>query len=330
MDNISKMNSRALNVPAIIILAIPLIASNALAGEFPDWAFPGCPSNPSSAAPVSAARMRVPGSTVHFTAGDIANWSVVSDWFPNEHPAMPAVVATSHSPQLPACGYCHLPDGSGRPENAKIAGLSAAYITAELNLFKAGGRHPAQPDWFPSSSMISVSAGLSADEIAAAAEYFSHQAVKSFVRVIESAKVPNHRGACFIHTPSAGRAVLLQTTIVEMPTDLQRFERRDPHTAYVAYVPVGSIARGRQLAMGGDHGRAEPCSMCHGADLRGGTTLPGPPLAGRFPGYLFRQLYGFQTGARAGEAAQAMQPVVARLTQADMIDLAAYAASLQP
>jgi cytochrome c553 len=117
---------------------------------------------------------------------------------------------------------------------------------------------------------------------------------------------------------------------VERPADLERFERRDPNTTYLAHVPIGSNAHGRQLAMGGDHGRAERCSLCHGADLRGGTTLPGPPLAGRFPGYLFRQLYGFQSGVRAGEAAQAAQPVVAQLTQADMIDLAACAASLLP
>jgi hypothetical protein len=53
-------------------------------------------------------------------------------------------------------------------------------------------------------------------------------------------------------------------------------------------------------------------------------------LAGRIPGYLFRQFYGFQTGARAGEAPRAMQPVVGRLTKSNMIDIAAYAAPLQP
>jgi cytochrome c553 len=52
-------------------------------------------------------------------------------------------------------------------------------------------------------------------------------------------------------------------------------------------------------------------------------------LAGRIPGYLFRQFYGFQTGARAGEAPRAMQPVVDRLTKSNMNDLAAYAALLQ-
>jgi cytochrome c553 len=55
-----------------------------------------------------------------------------------------------------------------------------------------------------------------------------------------------------------------------------------------------------------------------------------PPLAGRSPTYLFRQLYGFSTGARGGDAALPMRGVVARLTQTDMIALAAYVGSLKP
>ena len=90
------------------------------------------------------------------------------------------------------------------------------------------------------------------------------------------------------------------------------------------------MGRGRKLADTGDNGRTLPCVGCHGADLRSGPELEGPPLAGRFASYLFRQLYGFKSGARGGNAAQPMQSVVANLTQADMIDLAAYAASLKP
>jgi cytochrome c553 len=56
----------------------------------------------------------------------------------------------------------------------------------------------------------------------------------------------------------------------------------------------------------------------------------GPPLAGRSPSYLFRQLYAFRIGARGGPQAAAMQQVAAKLSQADMIALAAYAASLRP
>jgi hypothetical protein len=36
---------------------------------------------------------------------------------------MPAVVAASRIDKIFPCGYCHLADGNGRPENAKIAGL---------------------------------------------------------------------------------------------------------------------------------------------------------------------------------------------------------------
>jgi cytochrome c553 len=162
--------------------------------------------------------------------------------------------------------------------------------------------------------MKSAIADLSDDEIAEAAAYFSHQQPKSYVVVMEREYVGTR----------------LRQAILEMPVDAGRFERRDPRTTYIAYVPKGSVERGRQLASSGDNGRTQPCAGCHGADLRSAPQLEGPPLAGRFATYLFRQLYGFQSGARAGDAAQPMQAVVAKLTQADMIDLAAYAASLNP
>ena len=55
-----------------------------------------------------------------------------------------------------------------------------------------------------------------------------------------------------------------------------------------------------------------------------------PPLAGRSPSYLLRQLLAFQTGARSGPATQPKQPVVANLDVARMIDVVAFAASLRP
>jgi cytochrome c553 len=274
--------------------------------------------------------LSVPGSNIHFTEADIRNWSVTSDWFPKEHSNLPPVLAASHSPKNAACGYCHLPDGTGRPENAKLAGLPAAYIIAQVKAFQARERRAAKPNWAATGFMVEFTTDLATAEIAAAADYFSHQTVRSLVRVVERVHVPRHVVACFIFVPSPGRAVPLGLNIVEMPTDVERFERRDPHTSYVAYVPVGSIARGRILANAGGGGRTQPCATCHGPDLKGGSNLPGPPLTGRFPSYLFRPLYGFQSGARDGDAAQPMLSVAARLTQGDMIDLAAYAASLKP
>jgi cytochrome c553 len=45
---------------------------------------------------------------------------------------------------------------------------------------------------------------------------------------------------------------------------------------------------------------------------------------------MFRQLNDIQSGARNGVAIQFMKPVVANLTQSDMIALAAYLESRDP
>ena len=69
-----------------------------------------------------------------------------------------------------------------------------------------------------------------------------------------------------------------------------------------------------------------PQAVCHGADLLG--LGDAPPIAGRSPSYLVRQLYDFKTGARDDMRAVLMKPVVARLTPAQMTDIAAYVAAL--
>ncbi|HEY2464380.1 MAG TPA: c-type cytochrome [Steroidobacteraceae bacterium] len=305
-------------------------AQSAENSDFPKWAYPRCDRTPPAVAPDNTRPLSVAGSKAHFTAAELARVSSTPDWFPPEHAKLPLVVAASRSDKKIACGYCHLPDGSGRPENAKVAGLPAAYITAQVRSIHTQERRPAKPEWPPSALMKDAIADLSANDIAEAAEYFSHQKTKSYVKVIEREFVPQHEVSCGVFVPAEGPLTRLRQAILEMPTDVERFERRDPHTPYIAYVPKGSVERGRTLASTGDNGRTQPCASCHGADLRSGPELEGPPLAGRFASYLFRQLYGFQSGARGGDAAQPMQAVVAKLTQADMIDLAAYAASLNP
>ena len=81
------------------------------------------------------------------------------------------------------------------------------------------------------------------------------------------------------------------------------------------------------MASGGD-GVTLPCSSCHGADLRGAGLVP--PIAGRSPTYILRQLLAFRTGARAASSGAPMQPVVARLDVDAMIAIAAYVGSLEP
>jgi len=102
---------------------------------------------------------------------------------------------------------------------------------------------------------------------------------------------------------------------------------RDGHAHFVAYVPLGSLQKGRAL-VAVENGKAGSCTMCHGDDLRG--LGPVPRIAGRSPSYIVRQLYDFQTGVRAGGWSPLMKPVVEKLSLDEMISLAAYAASLSP
>jgi cytochrome c553 len=75
----------------------------------------------------------------------------------------------------------------------------------------------------------------------------------------------------------------------------------------------------------GGNGKTEACTVCHGQDLRGFGPVPG--IAGRSPSYLARQLYDFQAGARKGEWSELMKPVVAKLTNEDMVNITAYVSS---
>jgi len=49
------------------------------------------------------------------------------------------------------------------------------------------------------------------------------------------------------------------------------------------------------------------CAPCHGADLRGGVN-EAPPIAGRSPIYIYRQLTDIRNGARKGPSVEKMQP----------------------
>ena len=220
-----------------VVCNATFLTSTALAAEFPGWAYPPCPAAAPSGKLEAAQSLSVAGSGIHFTRAELRDRSSAPDWFPREHEALPPVVAGNHLPKKLACGFCHLPDGNGRPENAKLAGLPPSYIIAQVKAFHALERRAAQPDWAPATLMVNSTADLTEEELAAAADYFSHQQVRSFVHVVESDKVPVHTAACFIFAPASKGRVSLGSAIVEMPIDIERFERRDPHTTYVAYVP---------------------------------------------------------------------------------------------
>ena len=110
------------------------------------------------------------------------------------------------------------------------------------------------------------------------------------------------------------------------PDDAQNV--RNPHSPFTAYVPPGTLKKGEMLATTGGNGKTIRCDVCHGPGLRG--LDPVPAIAGRQASYLARQLYDMQVDARRGLWSPLMKDVVAKLTEDDMMALAAYVTSLSP
>jgi len=116
--------------------------------------------------------------------------------------------------------------------------------------------------------------------------------------------------------------------IVEAPEDdYQANTVRNPRSGFVAYVPVGSLEKGRQLVLNGG-GKTIACGTCHGPTLQGLVNIPA--IASRSPSYMMRQMWDMKVGARKGPMTQLMKPVVANLTQDDMLNVVAYLASIKP
>ncbi len=272
---------------------------------------------------------QLPGSKVAYPWAEIRNLFSAKDWFPDEHPAMPEVVARGRKPDVFACGMCHYPNGQGKPENASIAGLPAAYITQQMADYRNGLRKSAEPRMRPPALMLQIGKHASEAEVKAAAEYFSGLKYKQWIRVVETAVVPRTEvilGSMLAPIEGGGTEPMGER-IIETAEDLGRTELRDSRVGFVAYVPAGSVRKGEALATTGA-GRTIQCAICHGKELRGLGDVPA--LAGRSPTYVFRQLYDIKSGARNGAGAQLMKAVVDQLTDGDMVALAAYAASRAP
>ncbi len=318
----------AFSLSIFIVLAL-LGGVIAKAGEFPSWAYA---INPPGLAPVvdDGRAAHVPDSPIGFTRHEYTTIAgPVPDWHPEEHIPMPPIVGQGRPPQVYACGYCHLPTGAGRPENSSLAGLPLGYIKQQMLAFRNGDRPGSAPDRAPQTTMIALAQAATEAEIEKAAIYFSVLRPVSFVRVIETDRVPVTTIAGWTRklVPGGGTEPL-GNRIIEVPEDFERFERRDSRTPYLAYVPLGSIQRGAELIATGGGGKSLQCVTCHGPELKG--LLDVPRLVGRSPSYLMRQLYDLQHGMRKGGTTELMKPVVANLTTEDMIDIVAYLASREP
>jgi cytochrome c553 len=315
------------------LMLLSLIFSSTLAaGDLPPgdappaWAYPV--NSPNITLPADdGTALHVPDSEAAFTLTQIRDLNFSPDWHPGDHPPMPEVVFRGRKPAVLACGCCHRADGSGGPENAKLAGLPAAYIAQQMAEFKSGARKTSVSGRNP-GLMVDTARAISSEEIEAAAGYFSALMPRSAIKVIEAANAPKTRVVDWhLAVALTGGTEPLGQRIIEVPVNIEQFERRDGRSRWVAYVPLGSVRQGQQLVTTGD-GKTVPCGICHGSDLKGLGPIPG--IAGRSPSYLIRQLYDFRAGVRAGASSALMKPVIEKLSMDDMISLAAYAATLNP
>lgn len=307
------------NVPAP---AAPLPAG------FPEWAY--VPSTPPASPPPSAlptddnAVVRIPGATKTMTRGALRELTEVPDWYPEDRVGPVPPVVKNGREDLHACGFCHLADGAGRPDTGSLTGLHPVYFIQQMEDWKNRLRRSAGPR---KTTVIPNDANnATPEEIRAAAEYYARQPYPRRLKVVESGTAPKVRlhGTTRMAIPAAegGGMEPIGDEIVEVPDDNLRAEAFDTRMSWTAYVPPGTLNRGKQVAA------KYQCATCHGPNLEG--LGPVPPLAGRSPSYAMRQLFDMKEGTRRGPWAELMKPMLNRMSVQEMMAVSAFAGSLAP
>jgi cytochrome c553 len=297
-------------------LSFELSGQSPAPGREPSWAFPAI----NGSLPAEEGPKNVPGSARSYTPAQIDDLSNPPDWFPDDHAAAPALVQKGHGAAL-ACGACHLMSGEGHPESAGLTGFTAGYLTQQMADFKSGARKD-------SARMNAIAKDVSDEESRQVAEWFAALKPGSWTKVVEAETVPKTivgQGRMRFVQPGGGTEPI-GNRIITVPQDQARARNRDPRSGFIAYVPPGSIARGKALVDSGGAGKTIACGICHGDALRGLGNVP--RVAGLHPIYIARQLYLFKDGSRNGIDAQLMKKPVARLTDEDILAISAYLSSL--
>jgi cytochrome c553 len=206
----------------------------------------------------------------------------------------------------------------------------------QLQDFRNGVRRTADPRKPNTPTMIDLAKAMTDEEMRVAAEYFAAIVWTPWIRVIETDLVPKTRIAGNLFLPVAqARTEPITGRIIEMPEDVEQAEAlRNSRSGFVAYVPPGSITRGQDLVTTGGmrvvgneivQGKTTPCVTCHGLNLMGVADVP--PIAGRSPSYVVRQMWDIQQGTRNGAAVQLMKQAIVNLNEEDLVAIAAYVSS---
>jgi cytochrome c553 len=271
----------------------------------------------------AALRPAPAGSTLSITRAMADDFYEIPNWYPSMYPAMPKIVQYGNKEtQVRACGSCHLPTGTGHDESAYVAGLPVNYFSRQMADWKSGDRKFG-------GTMVQMAKVVTDAEIKDAADYFASLKPRSWIRVVETDTVPKSyigQGNKRLLHPAGGTEPI-GNRVIEVPENEEDVVYRDPRSGFVAYVPQGSVAKGEALATTGG-GKTLPCNICHGQTLQGLGDVPG--IAGRHPNYIVRQMWNMQNGERVGTSAALMRQVVEKLSNDDMLAIAAYVASRAP
>jgi cytochrome c553 len=100
------------------------------------WAYLHTTKGVALPAPPPDAVIRLPGSALELSGAQFNAMADNPDWFPDDHPAMPDVVAKSRPAGGIACADCHLPNGLGHLGTGQMP----SYLARQLWDIKTGSR----------------------------------------------------------------------------------------------------------------------------------------------------------------------------------------------
>lgn len=243
--------------------------------------------------------------------------------------SIPEVIRTgklnpeTRNPGFGVCMNCHTPGGYGMPQSAPLAGLPVGYLVRQMQDMANGDRKPYRPQ------MATFAKLLTPDETRQVADFYANQRFIPWIQVREADVAPNvvvGPRDIIARAPGGGEAPL-GNRIIELSGSPDKPYIPDG-PAYTAYVPKGSLSKGEELVTKGGVGKTLQCATCHGPNLLGKADVP--PIAGRSPVYIARQIYQFKDGTRGGASAVSMKGVVAKLSDDDIIAISAWLASRPP
>ena len=294
---------------------------------------------PAPAAPPRRPRRRppdetlrhLPGSSGAFTLAQIRDGFGPADWYPGRSSARcrKSWRTAASRTCAPAASVTTRTARAGRKTPASPA-CPYSYFMQTMADFKSDARKSADSRKANTNVMIAIAKGMTDEETKAAAEYFGSMKWTPWIKVVEAEHgaedadrrrhVPQDRG---------------QRDRADRPAHHRSAGRHRAHRgAARSALGLHRLCAGRQHQEGrdagttGGGGKTTQCSVCHGAGSQGLGPVPG--IAGRSPSYTVRQLYDMQQGTRKGVWSDLMKPVVAKLTNDDMLALAAYTASRTP